>query len=69
MTHMRVTEMNPPTMLIEKSLLLMTMCTSKDVRGWRSTAVRMGKYTQQQAHAIDNKQQIFDALMADCPFA
>ena len=69
MMHMRVTEMTAPTMLIKKSLLLMTMCASKDIRAWRSTAVRMGKYTQQQADAIDNKQEIFDALMADCPFA
>ena len=68
MAHRRVDSMNPPRVMIKRSMLLMTMCASRDIRGWRATAVRMGK-TQEWAESFVDKQLLFDALLAECPFA
>ena len=68
MAHMRIDSMNPPRMMIKRSMLMMTMRASRDIRALRSTAVRIGK-TQEWADSFADKQVLFDALLAGCPFA
>ena len=60
--------MSNPRNMIKKSLLLSTIMAAKDIRQWRAFVVRKNIMDDQAAQALRTKQELFDALMRDCPF-
>ena len=60
--------MSNPRNMIKKSLLLSTIMAAKDIRQWRAIVVRKNIMDDATAQATRTKQELFDALMRDCPF-
>ena len=60
--------MNPPTMMVRKSMFLSTMMAAKDIRQYRQIVIRKGIMTESEAEAARDKKTIFDKLMENCPF-
>ena len=60
--------MSNPRNMIKKSLLLSTIMAAKDIRQWRAIVVRKNIMEDSAAQATRTKQELFDALMRDCPF-
>ena len=60
--------MSNPRNMTKKSLLLSTIMAAKDIRQWRAIVVRKNIMDDSAAQATRTKQELFDALMRDCPF-
>ena len=54
--------------MIKKSLLLSTIMAAKDIRQWRAIVVRKNVMDDATAQGTRTKQELFDALMRECPF-
>ena len=60
--------MSNPRNMIKKSLLLSTIMAAKDIRQWRAIVVRKNVMDDATAQGTRTKQELFDALMRECPF-
>ena len=68
-SHCAVSDvMANPRQLVKKSMLLGTILASKDIRQWRQILVRKNIMNQETADGTRTKQELFDALMRECPF-
>lgn len=67
--HCGISEhMSCPRNMVKKSMLVMTLQATRDIRWWKSRAVPMGVFTQDEVDGIHSKDIIVDKVMQSCPF-